>query len=89
MIGVAAEDARPSATVTAPFSQGDTLIAFTDGLIERRGEDIDVGQERLLRASPELNADHSTVTLPRVIRMAGSSRARDDVTALALRKTLG
>ena len=30
-----------------PFGVGDTLLAFTDGLIERRDEDIDTGLERL------------------------------------------
>ncbi len=33
---------------TVPFRAGDTLLAFTDGLIERRSEDIDLGQDRLL-----------------------------------------
>ena len=33
-----------------PFCAGDTLLAFTDGLIERRSEDIDAGQQRLLGA---------------------------------------
>ena len=33
-----------------PFHAGDTILAFTDGLIERRGEDISHGQERVLHA---------------------------------------
>ncbi|MEV6839606.1 SpoIIE family protein phosphatase [Streptomyces sp. NPDC051133] len=36
---------RPRATV--PYSPGDTLVLYTDGLIERRGEDIDAGLHRL------------------------------------------
>ncbi|MGV9455386.1 PP2C family protein-serine/threonine phosphatase [Streptomyces sp. NPDC003635] len=36
---------RPQATM--PFVQGATLVLYTDGLIERRGEDIDVGLARL------------------------------------------
>ncbi|MFF5494057.1 PP2C family protein-serine/threonine phosphatase [Streptomyces aquilus] len=37
--------ARPEATVD--FRTGDTLVLYTDGLVERRGEDIDAGLARL------------------------------------------
>ncbi|MDX3103388.1 SpoIIE family protein phosphatase [Nonomuraea angiospora] len=33
-----------------PYTAGDTLVLYTDGLIERRGEDIDVGLARLTGA---------------------------------------
>lgn len=36
---------RPAATL--PYTPGGTLVLYTDGLIERRGEDIDVGLGRL------------------------------------------
>ncbi|MEV0535689.1 SpoIIE family protein phosphatase [Kitasatospora sp. NPDC050463] len=36
---------RPEATVT--FDEGDTLVLYTDGLVERRREDIDTGLARL------------------------------------------
>ncbi len=39
---------RPESTVS--FSEGATLVLYTDGLIERRGEDIDVGLARLADA---------------------------------------
>ncbi|WP_200307066.1 PP2C family protein-serine/threonine phosphatase [Streptomyces adelaidensis] len=54
--------ARPEAAVG--FSEGDTLVLYTDGLIERRREDIDTGLTRLAdaltrhrRAIPETLAD--------------------------------
>ncbi|MFF3501852.1 PP2C family protein-serine/threonine phosphatase [Streptomyces sp. NPDC003247] len=54
--------ARPQADVR--FSTGATLVLYTDGLIERRSEDIDAGLVRLGRsltrhrkAAPELLAD--------------------------------
>jgi serine phosphatase RsbU (regulator of sigma subunit) len=39
---------RPEAT--AEFTEGDTLVLYTDGLVERRVEDIDVGLGRLAAA---------------------------------------
>ncbi|MFE9877850.1 PP2C family protein-serine/threonine phosphatase [Streptomyces sp. NPDC005784] len=54
--------ARPEATTD--FAAGDTLVLYTDGLIERRVEDIDVGLGRLVaaltrhrEAEPEALAD--------------------------------
>ncbi len=53
---------RPSATTA--FTPGGTLVLYTDGLVERRREDIDVGLSRLARsltrhgaADPERLAD--------------------------------
>ncbi|MEU9591711.1 PP2C family protein-serine/threonine phosphatase [Streptomyces sp. NPDC048219] len=53
---------RPQSTVS--FAEGAILVLYTDGLIERRGEDIDVGLARLAdslarhgRADPEPLAD--------------------------------
>ncbi|GAP47634.1 PP2C family protein-serine/threonine phosphatase [Streptomyces azureus] len=39
---------RPQAGL--PYTRGDTLVLYTDGLIERRGEDIDIGLARLIDA---------------------------------------
>jgi serine phosphatase RsbU (regulator of sigma subunit) len=39
---------RPQAGLS--YTPGDTLVLYTDGLIERRGEDIDVGLTRLTTA---------------------------------------
>ena len=38
--------------LTVPFEVGDTLLAFTDGLVERRDEDIDTGLDRLGHVVP-------------------------------------
>jgi serine phosphatase RsbU (regulator of sigma subunit) len=45
---------RPQATL--PFTAGSTLALYTDGLIERRDEDIDVGLARLAAALTEHRA---------------------------------
>ncbi|MEU8844377.1 SpoIIE family protein phosphatase [Streptomyces roseus] len=59
---------RPQATTG--FVQGDTLVLYTDGLVERRREDIDVSLERLAAAlvrhrgdDPERIADALLVDL--------------------------
>lgn len=45
-LGVRPEPAdQPQAST--PFEPGSTLVLYTDGLVERRGEDIDTGLERL------------------------------------------
>lgn len=54
----------PHPQAALPFSPGDTLVLYTDGLFERRGEDIDAGLARLVdtlsrhaNQSPERLAD--------------------------------
>jgi len=37
--------------LTSPIAHGETLILYTDGLIERRGESLDVGMRRLTNAA--------------------------------------
>jgi serine phosphatase RsbU (regulator of sigma subunit) len=46
-VGVDWEPTYTAHTMSVP--PGGTLLAFTDGLVERRGEDIDLGLERLRR----------------------------------------
>jgi len=69
-----------------PFRAGDSILAFTDGLIERRDEDIDQGQERVLKAVGLLaDADLSTA-LKDVVDMVRQPDRHDDVAALAARR---
>ncbi|XRQ09258.1 SpoIIE family protein phosphatase, partial [Actinomadura welshii] len=64
--------------------EGSTLVLYTDGLVESRGEDIDAGLERLRRAlgrpHPSLDAmcDHLFAGLP-------ADRPVDDAAVLATR----
>jgi serine phosphatase RsbU (regulator of sigma subunit) len=75
---------RPQAEL--PYGPGDTLVLYTDGLIERRGEDIDVGLRRLTdtltrhtRLAPEPLADML------LARLGVSSGGRDDVALVVVR----
>ena len=65
-------------------SPGSTFLAFTDGLIERRGESIEVGFERLARAA---TAPYRTLDglLSDLLSRMVHSGAEDDIAVLAFR----
>jgi len=71
---------------TAPFGPGDTLVAFTDGLVERRSEDIDAGLARLLAHVPGLNRGPLSEALAVLIDEVRDHSRDDDVAALAVRQ---
>ena len=68
-----------------PFSRTDTLLLYTDGLIERRDEDIDVGQARLAHACSQLQHDDLPHCLRRLVETVRDHTREDDVAALAVR----
>ena len=70
-----------------PFHVGDTVLAFTDGLIERRDEDIDAGQQRVLDALTTLGAPDLSLALDAVVEQLRDPDRDDDVAALAARRT--
>jgi len=74
------------ALTTLRLTSGSTFVAFTDGLVERRGESIDVGLERLVRAAA---CDVSTVDdlVSRLLDTVGRDGSDDDVAVLAFRWT--
>jgi serine phosphatase RsbU (regulator of sigma subunit) len=67
---------------TTPFDLGDVLVAFTDGLIERRGEDISVGIDRIASAladsSTPIDADRVADALLAAVDLQGQTGAVDD-----------
>ncbi|MFE7278245.1 PP2C family protein-serine/threonine phosphatase [Streptomyces sp. NPDC057623] len=68
------------------YAVGDTLILYSDGLIERRGEDIDAGLHRLCDAvshCADLDPEHLTDAL--LARFGVSGGARDDIALIAVR----
>lgn len=78
----------PRTSRTCAFHHGDTVLAFTDGLIERRDEDIDAGQRRLLEHARALGTGGLRETLPRIVESVRDHTREDDVAALAVRRVL-
>jgi serine phosphatase RsbU (regulator of sigma subunit) len=72
------------AETTVAMSAGSTLLAFTDGLIERRGEDIDRGFQRLANAATGMDATLEGV-LTRLLTAVAEDTAGDDIAILAFR----
>ncbi|MFE0102308.1 SpoIIE family protein phosphatase [Streptomyces sp. NPDC059009] len=72
-------------SVVRPALPGGTLLLYTDGLVERRGEDIDSSLARLTRL--RLGAgDGLEQILDDVLAQLTDGRAHDDIALLAARK---
>ena len=80
-VGITRDAAYVEATAAVP--EGATLLAFTDGLVERRGEVIDVGLARLraVANNPELELDELLATLARELT---SDRHHDDTAIVGI-----
>ncbi|MFB0618587.1 SpoIIE family protein phosphatase [Streptomyces sp. AGS-58] len=75
---------RPQTNLT--YTPGDTLVLYTDGLIERRDEDIDAGLTRLtsiLATCTEFGAEHLADAL--LARLGLASGADDDIAIVVVR----
>jgi serine phosphatase RsbU (regulator of sigma subunit) len=71
---------------TQPFEVGDTLLAFTDGLVERRDEDIDEGLERLRGELGQLVGVPLEEGVTALVEAVRDERYDDDIAVLALRR---
>jgi len=75
---------RPQTTVR--YTPGSALVLYTDGLIERRGEDIDEGLRRLtdaLARHHDLSPEHLADALLSSVGVSGGGR--DDIALVACR----
>jgi serine phosphatase RsbU (regulator of sigma subunit) len=79
-------DTRESAAIS--LAPGASLVVLTDGLVERRGEDIDVGITRIVEATAGGgDCDSAAALLRQALSGAASSGGDDDdVTVLVLRR---
>jgi serine phosphatase RsbU (regulator of sigma subunit) len=76
---------RLDATVTLPPGGG--FLLFTDGLVERRGEPIDAGLDRLLAAIRSTSPEELVATLAASLAEQGS--ADDDICLLGFCRSAG
>jgi anti-sigma regulatory factor (Ser/Thr protein kinase) len=78
----------PRPEQTAPLDHGATLVLYTDGLVERRGESIDCGLERLLRAADDLDgAAPDDLVHALLAALTGDHAPTDDLVVMAVRFT--
>jgi serine phosphatase RsbU (regulator of sigma subunit) len=73
-----------SATFALPL--GATLLAYTDGLVERRGEGIDTGMQRLVEVVQPLVARPLLSLVDSVVAAMRDQDTADDIAVLALRR---
>ncbi|MFE2475033.1 SpoIIE family protein phosphatase [Streptomyces sp. NPDC059389] len=75
---------RPQATTA--FSDGDTLVLYTDGLVERRREDIDVSLDRLAEALVRHRAaDPERIADALLVDLLSVGGATDDTALIVVR----
>ena len=76
---------RPRNALTVTLAVGTSVCFYTDGLVERRDENLDIGMERLVRAMS--SGDPETICATVMAAMVGRDHVTDDVAILALVRT--
>jgi serine phosphatase RsbU (regulator of sigma subunit) len=62
------------------------LVLYTDGLVERRDVDIDVGMNRLAELAVAVEPSLDAFCQRLLVRMAGADQQADDIAVVALRR---
>lgn len=73
------------ASTTFTMAPGTTLLCFTDGLVERRTEDIDTGMRRLATTAAGATSSSADELVHHAVRALRTDDARDDIAVLAMR----
>jgi serine phosphatase RsbU (regulator of sigma subunit) len=84
-LGLSIEE-RPEATTR--LAAGDLVVLYTDGLIERRGEGVDAGLDRLSDALAASDPDSDAWCDDLIERSLRGSVQADDVAVLGVQLTL-
>jgi serine phosphatase RsbU (regulator of sigma subunit) len=82
-LGIGPSSYKP---LTFTLPEGSTLIVYTDGLIERRTEDIDAGMRRLAEVVTPIAQDPLEALVNQVLASLRDDDAADDIAVLALRR---
>ncbi len=80
-------NARRPADLEFVLPPGGTLVLYTDGLVERRDADIDVGLTALAACSADVGASLDAFCSRLLMRMAGADQPADDIAVVALRRS--
>ncbi|MEV7013114.1 SpoIIE family protein phosphatase [Streptosporangium sp. NPDC051022] len=70
---------------TTRLNEGDVLILYTDGIVERRGRDLSDGLNALLEAAARCTEGDLEGDLTCLLRQLDDEPAQDDICVLALR----
>jgi len=81
-VGIGGPAASSAALIRVP--PGGTLLCYTDGLVERRGEILDVGLKRLAGAAAGTHGPLDA-RLDRIITQLTEDRPQDDIALMGLR----
>ncbi len=71
-------------TTSFTMQRGSLLLAYTDGIVERRDEHLDVGLARLAAAVTVLDTRNLDAGLDEVLRRMVPTASEDDIALLAL-----
>jgi serine phosphatase RsbU (regulator of sigma subunit) len=83
LLGIDPDTERRESQVT--IDRGGTLLLYTDGLVERRGQSLDVGLSRLQALLEELAGLPLDTLCDEVLRRLLPARSEDDVALVAVR----
>jgi serine phosphatase RsbU (regulator of sigma subunit) len=75
--------------ISEQLAPGATLLLYTDGLVERRDEDIDDSLQRLVDAAEMLRVHDLRAAANRLVSRLHNEAIGDDVTAVAIRLPAG
>ncbi|TYB52179.1 SpoIIE family protein phosphatase [Nonomuraea sp. PA05] len=70
---------------TTRLQSGDVLLLYTDGVVERRGQDLEAGMEALLQAAHLCTDDDPEQMIACLLKRLGGEAAEDDVCVIAVR----
>ena len=83
-------DSGPTNESSIHLGIGDTVVMFTDGLVERRGASIDDGMTRLAQAMIGAEADSAAALCDQIVKQVVLDGGReDDIAILVVRRISG